>query len=179
MPKAPQVASQPSGSPTPPVPDHVKDALVSLERAHQGVTRQYQIQTNPKELSSQDNFVSDFHEMEGNSVSQGSVQMRAKAQSNLEIVSPQHMAAQEEKNGRPSRNELNETLKKTNNTNNEEQAQLGKVESSKEMTKETLVKSNQDLKLVSERQINIVETPGREDTSVGAIEDVTAVLKIE
>ena len=105
--------------------------------------------------------------------------MRAKAQSNLEIVSPQHIAAQEEKNGRPSRNELNETLKKTNNTNNEEQAQLGKVESSKEMTKETLVKSNQDLKLVSERQINIVETPGREDTSAGAIEDVTAVLKIE
>lgn len=47
------------------------------------------------------------------------------------------------------------------------------------MTKETLVKSNHDLKLVSERQINIVETPGREDTSVGGIEDVTAVLKIE
>ena len=42
--------------------------------------------------------------------------MRAKAQSNMEIISPQQITVQEDK-ARPSRNELNETLKKTGNTN--------------------------------------------------------------
>ena len=41
------------------------------------------------------------------------------------------------------------------------------------------MKSNKDLKLISDSKINIVETPGREDTSTCGIEDVTAVLKIE
>ena len=74
---------------------------------------------------------------------------------------------------------MNDTLKKTGNTQIDESEQLKKIPSTKEMTKETLQKSNAELKLISDSKINIVETPGREDTSNFAVDEVTAVLNIE